>query len=58
MGSEVTVPDLVVGLAPDPEHLLPLQLQLPGQRTDGLVEGVDLVVQVCDAIGPTAHFLL
>lgn len=44
------IPDLVCGLAADPQHFLALELQLSRQRIDGLVQGVDLVVQVGDAV--------
>lgn len=39
-------PDLLVGLAADSENLFSLELQLSGEGADGLIEGVDLVVQV------------
>jgi len=52
------VPDLLVGLAADLQHLLPFELQLFGQGADVLVQGVDLVVQLGNVTLPPGHFLL
>lgn len=43
------VPYLMVGFTAHPQHLFTLQLQLPGQSVDGLVQRVNLMVQVSDA---------
>lgn len=44
------VPYLMVRFAANPQDLLALYLQLSGQSVDGLVQRVDLVVQVGDAV--------
>lgn len=44
------LPYLLVGFTADPQHLFALMFQLSGQSADGLVQGVDLVVQVGDAV--------
>ena len=51
-------PDLLVGLAADPQHLLALELQLLGEGADVLVERVDLVVQLGDVALPPGHLVL
>lgn len=51
-------PDLHVGLAANAKHLFALEFQLLGEGADGLVERVDLAVQVHDALLPTRHLLL
>jgi len=56
--SLIRSPDLLVGLAADPEHLLALELQLLGERADVLVERVDLVVQLGDVALPATHLVL
>lgn len=48
----------MVGFAADPQHFFALVLQLPGQSVDGLVQRVDLVVQVGDAVVTGAHLCL
>lgn len=52
------LPDLLIGLAADLQHLLALELQLLGQGADVLVEGVDLQVQLGDVVLPPGHLLL
>lgn len=52
------IPDLLIGLAADLEHLFALELQLFSQSADVLVEGVDLVVQLGDVILPPGDLLL
>lgn len=52
------VPDLLVGLTADLQHLFALQLQLFGEGADVLVERVDLVVQLSDVVLPPGHLFL
>lgn len=40
----------MVSFTADPQHLFALQLQLSGESVDGLVQRVDLMVQVGDAV--------
>ena len=40
----------MVRFTANPQHLFPLVLQFSGQCVDGLVQGVDLMVQVGDAV--------
>lgn len=49
------LPNLVVGLTADPQHLFALQLQLSGQGVDGLVQRVDLMIQIRDAVATGIH---
>ena len=51
-------PDLQVGLATNAQHLFAFELQLLGECADGLVQRVDLAVQVHDAFLPAGHLLL
>lgn len=44
------LPYLMVSFTADPQHLFALQLQLSGESVDGLVQRVDLMVQVGDAV--------
>lgn len=48
----------MVGFTTDPQHLFALVLQLSGQSVDGLVQGVDLMVQIGDAVAAAAHVRL
>lgn len=48
----------MVGFTADPQHLFALMFQLSGQSADGLVQGVDLVVQVGDAVAAGTHVRL
>lgn len=48
----------MVGFTTDPQHLFALVLQLSGQSVDGLVQGVDLMVQIGDAVAAGAHVCL
>ena len=48
----------MVSFTAHPQHLLALQLQLSGQSVDGLVQGVDLVVQIGDAVATGAKLRL
>lgn len=52
------VPYLLIGFAADPQHFFTLMLQLSGQSVNGLVQRVDLVVQVSDAVLTRAHLRL
>lgn len=52
------VPYLMVSFAADPQHFLALQLQLSGQSVDGLVQRVDLMVQIGDAVAPGTQLCL
>lgn len=45
-----TEPYLMVSFAADPQHLFALQLQFSGQCVDGLVQRVDLMVQIGDTV--------
>lgn len=51
-------PYLLVGFTADTQHLFALVLQLSGQSADGLVQGVDLVVQVGDAVAAGTNVCL
>lgn len=48
----------MVGFTADPQHLFALVLQLSGQSVDGLVQGVDLMVQIGDAVAAGTHVRL
>lgn len=47
-----------IGFAADTQNFFPLQLQLFGQRADGFVQRVNLVVQICDPVLPAGRLLL
>lgn len=49
---------MLVGFTADAQHLFALMFQLSGQSADGLVQGVDLVVQVGDAVAAGTHVRL
>lgn len=51
------VPDLQIGLTARPQNFFPFELQLFGQGADGLIERVDLMVQIGDPVLPAAHLL-
>lgn len=53
-----SVPYLLVSFTADPQHFFTLQLQLSGQSVNGLIQRVDLVVQVSDAVVTGAHLSL
>lgn len=52
------VPYLLVSFTADPQHFFTLMLQLSGQSVDGLIQRVDLVIQVSDAVVPGTHLRL
>lgn len=58
LSAELPVPYLMVGFTADPQHLFTLQLELSGQSVDGLVQRVDLVVQIGDAVATGTHLWL
>lgn len=51
-------PYLLVGFAADAQHFFALDLQLPGQSVDGLIQTVDLMVQVGDAVAAGTNLRL
>lgn len=51
------VPDLQIGLTARPQNFFPFELQLLGQGADGLIERVDLMVQIGDSVLPAVHLL-
>lgn len=48
----------MVSFTADPQHLFTLYLQLSGQSVDGLVQRVDLMVQIGDAVVTRAQLRL
>lgn len=52
------VPYLMVSFTADPQHLFALYLQLSGQSVDGLVQRVDLMVQIGDAVATGTQLCL
>lgn len=58
LGRSCSVPYLLVSFAADPQHFFTLELQLSGQSVNGLIQRVDLVVQVSDAVVTGAHLRL
>lgn len=53
-----SVPYLLVSFTADPQHFFTLMLQLSGQSVDGLIQRVDLVIQVSDAVVTGTHLRL
>lgn len=53
-----SVPYLMVSFTADPQHLFALQLQLSGQRVNGLVQRVNLMVQIGDAVATGTQLCL
>lgn len=53
-----SVPYLLVSFTADPQHFFTLVLQLSGQSVDGLIQRVDLVIQVGDAVVTGTHLRL
>lgn len=56
--SSYSVPYLLVCFTADPQHFFTLMLQLSGQSVDGLIQRVDLVIQVRDAVVAGTHLRL
>lgn len=48
----------MVSFTAHPQHLFALQLQLSGQSVNGLVQRVDLMVQIGDAVATGTHLCL
>lgn len=48
----------MVSFTADPQHFFALQLQFSGQSVDGLVQRVDLMVQIGDAVATGTHLCL
>lgn len=55
VGWSCSVPYLLVSFTADSQHFFTLMLQLSGQSVNGLIERVDLVVQVSDAVVTGTH---
>lgn len=58
VGRSCSVPYLLVSFTADPQHFFTLELQLSSQSVNGLIQRVDLVVQVSDAVVTGAHLCL